>query len=609
MKFADTADEIAFAAGGRRHARRAVPVLLIAAVCLAALLLFLPDEAQIMAARRLGFRQLGEVTGPAIWAWLSALLPQALRAPGELVLQALQGARLWQLALALIALVGLIRWSLRSKGSMGRVPKSGATAPSATPASQPEVAASTAAPVDVGSSRRGAEELAFLPAALEIVETPPSPTGRAIGASIMLLFCVALLWAILGRIDIVASAPGKIIPTGRTKIVQPFEIGVVRAIDVRDGQHVKAGDMLIELDATMNAAERDHLKSDLVATELESARLRAALRDGADPLADFEPPSGASPSLVTMHRDYLLAQVTEQRAKLKALDRQKAQKEAEVATILATMQKLELTIPLIEQRVKVRQTLQDFDTKLNYLETLQQLTEHQEDLKVQTAHLAEARAAVATLIEAHVQTIEEYRRARFGELAEAERKAAGLREDLVKAEQRTKLQVLTAPVDGVVQQLAVHTLGGVVTPAQALLSVVPEDSHLEIEAMVSNRDIGFVRAGQSAEIKVDTFNFTRFGLIHGQVLTVSSDAITREQGQDKTRDRQGVDASSEPKGQELVYAARISLDRTEMQIDDKRVPLAPGMAVTVEINTGSRRLISYLLSPLTKYGHESLRER
>jgi hemolysin D len=127
--------------------------------------------------------------------------------------------------------------------------------------------------------------------------------------------------------------------------------------------------------------------------------------------------------------------------------------------------------------------------------------------------------------------------------------------------------------------------------------------------MVSNRDIGFVHAGQSAEIKVDTFNFTRYGLIHGQVLNVSSDAIPREQPQDKARERQSGDASSEPKGQELVYAARISLDRTEMQVDERRVPLAPGMAVTVEINTGSRRLISYLLSPLAKYKHESLRER
>jgi hemolysin D len=170
---------------------------------------------------------------------------------------------------------------------------------------------------------------------------------------------------------------------------------------------------------------------------------------------------------------------------------------------------------------------------------------------------------------------------------------------------------VTAPVDGVVQQLAVHTVGGVVTPAQALAVVVPSENHLEIEAMVSNRDIGFIHAGQEAEIKVDTFNFTRYGLLRGEVLSVSSDAITRERQQSASNDRTAGAATSTsgPKGQELEYAARISLDRTDMQVDEKLVKLGPGMAVTVEIKTGSRRMISYLLSPLARYKQEALRER
>jgi hemolysin D len=162
-----------------------------------------------------------------------------------------------------------------------------------------------------------------------------------------------------------------------------------------------------------------------------------------------------------------------------------------------------------------------------------------------------------------------------------------------------------------VQQLAVHTVGGVVTPAQPLLVVVPLDSHLEIEAMVSNRDIGFVHAGQAAEIKVDTFSFTRYGLLHGEVLDVSPDAITRDRPQDNSNNKApGAEtASSEPKGQEMNYVARVSLDRTKMQVDNKLVNLSPGMAVTVEIKTGSRRIISYLLSPVLRYKQEMLRER
>jgi membrane fusion protein, hemolysin D len=215
------------------------------------------------------------------------------------------------------------------------------------------------------------------------------------------------------------------------------------------------------------------------------------------------------------------------------------------------------------------------------------------------------------LIETRAKTVAEYRRGLFDELAKAEQKAASLAQDVVKAEQRTKLQLLTAPVDGVVQQLAVHTVGGVVTAAQALLVIVPIDSHLEIEAMISNRDIGFVHSGQEAEIKVDTFNFTRYGLLRGEVLSVSQDAIARDKPQDKSNDKaQGAETStSEPKGQELSFAARVSLDRTQMQVEEKFVNLSPGMAVTVEIKTGSRTIISYLLSPLLRYKQESLRER
>jgi hemolysin D len=461
--------------------------------------------------------------------------------------------------------------------------------------------------------RKERDELAFLPAALEVIETPPSPIGRALAWLIMLFFCLALAWACLGAVDIVASAPGKIIPSGRTKVVQPFETGVVRAIHVRDGQTVQAGDALIELDATMTEAERAHLRSDLIAEKLNIARLDAAAADGADPLSAFNPPADASPELIATQRQLLIDQTAEHRAKLAALEDQKRQKESERASIAATIEKIEAVLPVVQERTDIRKVLFDHQTgsKVNYLEALQVLIENQKELEVQKSRLREADAALAGATEARAQAEGEFRRTLFSELAEAERKAAGLGHDLDKASERTRLQLLTAPVGGVVQQLAVHTIGGVVTPAQTLLVLVPLESHLEVEAMVSNRDIGFVSAGQDAEIKVDTFNFTRYGLLHGHVLNVSTDAITRDRREEASRDGSPAPekSTSEPKGQELVYAARVALDRTQMQIEGKSVPLGPGMAVTVEIRTGTRRIISYLLSPLLKYQQESLRER
>jgi hemolysin D len=370
---------------------------------------------------------------------------------------------------------------------------------------------------------------------------------------------------------------------------------------------------LIELDPTVNAAERDHLQNDLVAEQLNIARIRAALAGVGDAAADLTPPVGAAPFLVAAQRQLLVNQVTEHRAKIAALDRQEAQKEAEQATTAATIHKLETTIPVIQQRVDIRKTLMDKElgSKLTYFEVLQLLVEQQQELGVQKSHLREAEAAAAAIRETRRQAVAEYRRALSDELAKAEQKANGLAQDLIKAEQKTRLQLLTAPVDGVVQQLAIHTIGGVVTPAQALLVVVPSESQLEIEAMVSNRDIGFVHSGQEAEIKVDTFNFTRYGLLHGRVLNVSQDAVIRERQDNRSNERTlgTQNETSEPNSQELNYSARVSLDRTQMRIDDRMVNLSPGMAVTVEIKTGSRRILSYLLSPLVRYNHDSLRER
>jgi hemolysin D len=481
---------------------------------------------------------------------------------------------------------------------------------STVPAARPE---QTVIPFRNGKGRR-AEEVAFLPAALEITETPPSPIGRAIAVALMLLVCAALAWSAWGTIDIVASATGKVVSSGRSKVVQPFETGVVRAIHVQDGQSVKSGDLLIELDPTVNAAERDRLHDDLMAERLNVARLRAALAAGGEEVsADLVVPEDADPMLVATQRQLLANQVSENRAKLAALARQEAQKEAEHQTIAATIHKLDALLPVTQQRVEIRKTLmeKEIGSKLTYYETLQLQIEQQEELRVQSSRLKEAEAAVAAIRETRIQALAEYRKSLSDELAKSEQKANGVARDLIKAQQRTRLQQLTSPVDGVVQQLAVHTVGGVVTPAQSLLVIVPTDTRLEIEAMISNRDIGFVEAGQGAAIKIDTFNFTRYGLLAGQVVSVSQDAIIRDRPQERGTDRALATQrdSSEPSGQELSYSARISLDRTRMQVDDRLVNLSPGMAVTVEIRTGSRTILSYLLSPLQRYRHEIMRER
>ena len=466
----------------------------------------------------------------------------------------------------------------------------------------------TTAVVPVRNQPMRNAEREFLPAALEIVETPPSPIGRLGAYCLVAVFALALVWAWFGHVDIVAVSKGKIIPTGHTKIVQPFEIGVVRAILVRDGQKVKVGDVLIELDPTMNQADLGHQQSDLMAAKTDIARLTAALRSESDPEARFVPPEGASPEQARMGEQFLIGQVSQYRSKLAALAGEEAQKRAELESQKVAIGKIQSLLPLMEDRTQMRKTLYDHQTgsKLAYLENLQELRSNQKDLDVQTSRLAEAEAAVVASTAKLEETRAEFHRQVLNDLAEATRKANGLAQDVAKSEQRTKYQALTAPIDGTVQQLAIHSVGGVVTPAQTLLTIVPADSTMEIEAMVDNQDIGFVHAGQEAAIKVDTFNFTRYGLLHGNVVTLSQDAIPRDNAGKSEPSKQGANDAS---AAEPSYAARVSLDQTQMQIDDKLLNLSPGMAVTVEIKTGTRRIIDYLLSPILRHSQESLRER
>lgn len=457
-------------------------------------------------------------------------------------------------------------------------------------------------------------EVEFLPAALEIIETPPSPVGRGMAAMIIAFFVIALLWACFGEVDIIATAPGKIVPTGRTKTIQPFETGVVRAIRVQDGQKVKAGDILVEIDPTINEAERARLAKDLMRARLDAARLKAALAMLDDPGASFAPPQDAAPEQVTMHRALLANQLDEIGSRLKTIDQQLLKTEANRAAVQSTIDKIARALPLIGKRASIRSYLarKEYGSKIAALSGEQELIEQQQELKVQQDRLAEAMAEIAMLEQQRRQAGAEFRSRTLAELTKAEHDAASLDEQLLQAAQRYKLQTLRAPIGGTVQQLAIHTEGGVVTTAQALMAIVPEDSGLEIEAAISNRDIGFVHEGQEAAIKVDTFNFTRYGLIGGRVEAVSQDAVVRSRPVERgggAGDAGAESASSEPAGQEYVYVARVSMAQTHMEVDERRMRLTPGMAVTVEVKTGRRKLIEFLLSPLVRHSQQALRER
>lgn len=474
----------------------------------------------------------------------------------------------------------------------------------------PSSASFAAVPVVVARSKAETE---FLPAALEILETPSSPVGRAVAGAIILFVCLALGWSILGTVDIVATAQGRIIPTGKSKVIQPFETGVVRAIMVREGQAVKVGDVLIELDPTVDAADEARLAFALVEDRLDIMRLRALLDEN---LAAFVPAPETDARMVAVARQEMEAQAAEHKAKIDGVDRQIAQKQAEGREIKAAIDKIEASLPLLTEQRDIRAAVlrTQYGSKLLYLQTQQQLVESEHELEGQRQRRDENVESLAALSRQREEIEAGYRKSLLADLAKAEVQMSEHQDDINKSTMKRELRTLRAPVDGVVQQLAVHTLGGVVTSAQQLMVIVPKDAELEIEATLANRDVGFVHKGQDVAVKVETFNFTRYGLLQGRVESVSQDVVASADNATEGREQKKpsldvADNEQERQAQQPSYVAHISLAAKGVRTEQGIAPLEPGMAVTAEIKTGRRSIIEFLLSPLQRLTSESLRER
>lgn len=445
------------------------------------------------------------------------------------------------------------------------------------------------------------DELEFLPAALEIQETPPLPVSRYILRAIMLFFLIALVWSSIGEVDIVGVAQGKIVPSGRVKIIQPLETGVVRHIHVKEGERVEAGQPLVELDATLAGADHESIREQLLALKLDRARLLTTLdklnqqrtMDNPQPTTDhFTKLTQATNAQIGLQRERARSQLNEYQAKIEALKEEQRQRRADRNAVVQRIQQLDATIPLITERAGSLKELikTNMVPRVQWLELEQERIEQVKERDVQKNNLASLEAAIANLDQRLAVQKAEFESQVLSELADAENRIAVLEQEKIKAEKRMILQKLIAPVSGKVHQLAIHTIGGVVTPAQELMHIVPDEDAIEVEAWLPNKDIGFVHEGQTAEVKVETFPFTKYGIIDAEVINVSNDATPDEH-------------------LGLVYAMRVKMHQTTMRVQEKIVNLSPGMAVTVEINLGKRRLIEFLLSPLLRYKDESVRER
>jgi hemolysin D len=439
---------------------------------------------------------------------------------------------------------------------------------------------------------RRRDELEFLPASLELAETPvhPAPRWAMVGISALAVAATAL--ALFGRLDIVASAKGKLVPSERVKLVQPAVTGVVRSIRVSDGQRVTAGELLMELDPTQAAADSSKAHSSRLAAAEAAARAGALLdaqQKGRPPVVPAIP--GADPTDQREAQRFADGLMSEYRDKLASAQAELAKGEAELQSTRHEIEKLHATAPLARQQADDYQGLVErkYVAKTDYLDKEQSALQQEHELDAQQSHARQLEAAVSGQRSALSGIASQFRREQLDALDKARQQLSQNRDDETKAQTREGLMSLKSPVAGMVQQLAVHTLGGVVTTAQTLMEIVPDDA-MEVEASIENKDIGFVHAGQEAVVKVEAFPYTRYGFLAGTVRSVSNDAV---------QDKKGG----------LSFVAHVRLPMSRMRIDQKWVNLTPGMATTVEVKTGTRSLARYFLDPLVQSSQESLRER
>ena len=487
-----------------------------------------------------------------------------------------------------------------------------------------KAAAANPAAKAVAKTRPNRADQEFLPAALEILERPPSPVSTALMLGIGALVICAVTWAYVGRIDVVAVAQGKIQPTGRVKQIQPLETGKVVALNVENGKHVNAGDILVELDNADAGADVSSTQAAVGAYRAEALRRRtaiAAVEAGKlVPVPIIAWPSGSGQNIIPP-----LARLREERvlggdlgqldANIASLSAQKAQKKAERDSLAETIVAQTRLIAILQERVTMRSELvaKEAGTKSSLIDAKETLQAQQTTLASQKGQMN----AASAFIDVFDKDIAKARGAFVAEnaqkLSDAERQSDDFEQKLVKAQAHSQHMSLTSPISGTVQASSLTTIGQVVTTSEELMRIVPDGGEIEVEAYLPNKDIGFVKVGQEAIIKVESFPFTRYGTITAKVVRIAADAIPEPDANavegNAAKANKAGSFSNAGRTQNLVFPITLRLDQTKIVADGVSVTLSAGMAVSAEVQTGKRRILEYLFSPLVEVGSEAMRER
>ena len=436
------------------------------------------------------------------------------------------------------------------------------------------------------------DEYDFDPDILRLQQEHPSPLPRAVLWSLLLLLCCLLLWALFGRLDIIAEAHGKLVPQSAVKIIQAADAGIVKELLVSEGDTVEVGQVVAHMDPVYSEADGRTIEGEFHLKGLQLRRIDAEL-------------AGEEMLQATDDPEYLFAQMEEQyrahrQAYLDALSAAQATRtkaEQDLKSALEIEQKLKQTLPSFRQQSEAFAKLVEkgYVSKMMADEKRRDLIEREQDLRAQKHSVKSLRATIVQAEKQMAQITSNYHEQLQAERVATESDHRRLTQELEKQTHRHGLLEVRAPQSGIIKDISTHTPGTVVSAGAVLMTLVPQDDPLEAEVWVSHIDAGFVRAGQSARVKVSAYSFQKYGMLEGEVDQISPDAIDDEEAM-----RSGTQG----------YRTVIALSSNELESHTgKRYALTPGMQVSAEIHLGSRSVIEYLLSPVQKAAFEAGRER
>jgi hemolysin D len=436
----------------------------------------------------------------------------------------------------------------------------------------------------------------FAPDLLGIQERPPARLPRSVAYVTMGLFGVLALWASFGKLDIVASAEGRLVPRNYSRILQPAEAGILREILVREGEEVQPGQVLLRMDATAASADLETLHADLALKALSLRRIDAELSGQPLLLKADDPPAVAAQVLAQYHarRQNYMDGVAQEQANL-------ARAEHDLAAGHQQLAKLQATLPLYRQSAQSYERLvkEGFVSELGANDKVRERIEKEQELKVQEAGLAALAAGVEQSRKKLEHVRSSYESQLRNERVELQNQYQHVSGELNKQNYKSALLELRASVSGTVKDLATYQPGAVVQPGTPLLNIVPKDEPLMAEVAIRNEDVGFVDVGQAVKLKLQAYPFQKYGLIDGVVHLVGADSNNSDP---QKATAMGYSPQS--------YKAWVSLtSQTFKAPGQAALRLTPGMLVQAEISQGQRTVLEYLLSPIQKVVQEAARER